>query len=192
MTTRSKRRLATLTIALLLGAAACGDDDGSGVREIGDGSGSASGSASGSGSGSASGSAAEEAGCVPFGDPTTAQSVVAAELDEFTIMTRGTATAGSVHFAITNAGEEPHEMAVVRADSIEEIPTDENGSMDDAALPDGALIGEVEPFPGGASCHGTFELEAGDYVLLCAIVEEEDGQVESHMAEGMATTFTVG
>ena len=38
----------------------------------------------------------------------------------------------------------------------------------------------------------TLDLEAGDYVLLCNIVEEEeDGEVESHFAEGMHTTFTV-
>jgi hypothetical protein len=108
------------------------------------------------------------------------------------IETSGDAGAGNVAFAIDNAGEEPHEFVVVQGDSIEDLPTDDDGALDEGALDSGALIGEVEPFPGGESCEGTFELEAGDYVLLCNIVEEEDGEVESHLAEGMATTFSVG
>ncbi len=188
---------AALAVVFLLGAAACGDDDGEDVRVLdeagsGSASGSGSGSASGSGSGSGSGSHAEEAECVPVGDVSTTDSTVDVTLDEFTFDISGTATAGTVGFELENAGEEPHEMAIVRADSIEELPTDENGSLDDAALPAGALIGEVEPFPAGETCRGAFELEAGDYVMLCAIVEEENGEVESHLAEGMATTFTVG
>jgi hypothetical protein len=187
--------MAGLTLAFLLGASACGDDDGAGVREVGDG-GSASGSASGSGSGSAaSGSAsgsAAEAACAPVGDLASADSTVTVELDEFTIEPIGTATAGAVGFELTNIGEEPHEMVVVAGDSIEALPTDADGALVEADLPDGSFIGEVEPFPGGEDCSGVFELAAGDYVLLCNIVEEEDGQTESHLAEGMATTFSVG
>jgi hypothetical protein len=38
----------------------------------------------------------------------------------------------------------------------------------------------------------TLDLEAGTYVLLCNLVEEEDtGEVESHFAEGMHAMFTV-
>jgi hypothetical protein len=38
----------------------------------------------------------------------------------------------------------------------------------------------------------TLDLEAGTYLLLCNVVEEEEtGEVESHFAEGMHTTFTV-
>ena len=49
--------------------------------------------------------------------------------------------------------------------------------------------GEIEPFPGGETCEGGFELEAGSYILFCNIVEtEEDGTVESHFEEGMVTT----
>jgi hypothetical protein len=37
----------------------------------------------------------------------------------------------------------------------------------------------------------TLDLEPGSYLLLCNIVEEEDGESESHFAEGMHATFTV-
>ncbi|HEX4979658.1 MAG TPA: hypothetical protein VFV35_06300, partial [Acidimicrobiales bacterium] len=52
-------------------------------------------------------------------------------------------------------------------------------------------IGEIEAFPAGERCAGSFELTAGDYVLFCNIVEEEGGERESHIENGMATTFTV-
>jgi hypothetical protein len=184
-----------LTLAILLGGSACGDDDGAGVREVGDGgtaSGSASGSGSGSGSGSAASGSAAEAACAPVGDIASASSTVSVDLDEFTIRPTGTATAGAVGFELTNVGEEPHEMVVVAGDSIDALPTDADGALVEADLPATAFIGEVEPFPGGEDCSGVFDLEAGSYVLLCNIVEEEDGQTESHLAEGMATTFTVG
>jgi hypothetical protein len=180
----------------LLAAAGCGDDDGSDVRVIDEGgsaSGSGSGSGSASGSASGSGSAAEEAECAPAGDSSTADSTVQVELSEFTIETEGEASAGNVAFELVNVGAEPHEMVVVQGASLDDLPTDADGALDEGALESGALIGEVEPFPGeGETCEGTFELEAGDYVLLCNIVEEEDGEVESHLAEGMATTFSVG
>ena len=39
---------------------------------------------------------------------------------------------------------------------------------------------------------GDFQLEPGSYVLLSNIVEQEDDQqVEAHLAEGMVTTLQV-
>ena len=37
----------------------------------------------------------------------------------------------------------------------------------------------------------TVDLEAGSYVAVCNIVEEEDGETESHYQEGMRASFTV-
>jgi hypothetical protein len=48
---------------------------------------------------------------------------------------------------------------------------------------------EIEDIEAGADGEVTANLEAGAYVLLCNIVEEDDG--ESHYAEGMHTAFTV-
>ena len=64
--------------------------------------------------------------------------------------------------------------------------------MQEDELEEGAFIGEIEAFPAGETCEGTFELpEAGDYILFCNIVETlEDGSVESHFEEGMVTTVT--
>lgn len=190
------KRFTTLLVAsaLLLGAAACSDDDGEDVRdsdsasESGSASGSASGNASASGSASASGGAV----CDPFGNLADADSTVNVTLSEFAIVTdQPSAPAGKIHFAIENAGAEVHELVVVRAESIDALPLDDEGVLDEAAFADGDFIGEVEGFPAGQTCDGTFELTAGDYVLLCAIVEDHDGETENHLTEGMAIEFTV-
>ena len=47
-------------------------------------------------------------------------------------------------------------------------------------------------FPAGEACAGVFDMTPGDYVLFCAIVEEEpDGTVENHYELGMKTQVTV-
>ena len=185
-------RLVSLPLALVLAlgllSAACTDDGGD-VRSSGSGSGSGSG-ASASAAGSGSGSTAE-AECVPVGEDLEADTEVDVTLDEFSIVADpAEAPAGAVSFVAKNDGEEAHELVVVKAtaDDLEIV----DGQVDEEALPDGALIGEIEPFPGGTSCTGTFELTEGDYTLFCNIVEtEDDGTVESHVEEGMITGFSV-
>ncbi len=189
------RRLRT-TLALLAAAtvvlAACGDDDGGGVRTLdGEGSASASGSASGSATGSASGPGG---GCRTEGTTEAAGAAeVGVTLEEWQVTPDpDQVAAGPVTFEAANEGKEEHELVIVRAASASELPI-EGGGVDEDALPEGAVIGEIEPFGPGKTCEGTFELAAGDYVLLCNIVEEEPGgAIKSHVEEGMVTSFTVG
>jgi hypothetical protein len=205
------RTRSVLTIGLAVAVFAftgCGDDDGGGVREVGDGSGTGtasgsgtasatgtgtgSGSATGSGSGSGSGSGAghgEEVECRPVGDMATAATTVNVELDEWTIVpSTGTAPAGNVAFVGDNVGEEPHELVIVRG-AAADLPVDDDGALAEDRLLGGALVGEIEPFPAGETCDGTFELSPGEYTLVCNVVEEEEGHV--HLEEGMVTSFTV-
>lgn len=51
------------------------------------------------------------------------------------------------------------------------------------------LIGEIEEFPVGETDSASFELDAGNYVLVCNIYDE--GEQEAHYAEGMRLAFTV-
>ena len=175
------KRVLVLMAACALVLVACGDDDGGSVRELGGGSESGSASAS-----------AVEAECAAVGDKGDASATVDVKLDEFTITldTRSVA-AGKVHFALTNSGKEPHEFVVIRGVAADELPLDDDGSLAESKLPEGVLIGEVEPFPGGDTCDGTFELAAGDYTLVCNIVEEHDGETVAHVQKGMVTTLTV-
>jgi hypothetical protein len=187
-------RVTVAAIAMLgLVAAAC-SDDGAEVRDIG-GEGSSSASASGSASASTSGpaSGSGNAECEPVGDIQSADTRVSVLLDEWVVdVGAPTAPAGSVGFVNENVGGEPHELVVVRGVSPTDLPLDSDGALDEGALPEGALVGEVEAFPAGETCDGVFELSADEYTLLCNIVEtEENGEVESHLNQGMVTTFTV-
>jgi len=100
--------------------------------------------------------------------------------------------AGEVTFTARNAGpRDRHELVIVRTDvSADALPTVAEGGMDE----DGAgveVIGEIEELAVGKQESATFRLPAGRYVLLCNMVEEDDGEVEAHYAKGMYTTFTV-
>lgn len=101
----------------------------------------------------------------------------------------GSASAGDVTFAVTNEGEETHEFVILKTDLAEDaLPTADDGSVDEEG--EGVeVIDEIEDIEAGADGEVTANLEAGDYVLFCNIVEEDNG--ESHYAEGMHTAFTV-
>ena len=100
--------------------------------------------------------------------------------------------AGEVTFALDNQGGDMHEFVVVEAASADDLPVDDDGAFDEEAFGEDNVLGEVEDIAAGDTAELTLDLDAGDYVLLCNIVEEEeDGEVESHFAEGMHTTFTV-
>jgi hypothetical protein len=104
----------------------------------------------------------------------------------------GSVDAGEVELTGDNQGGELHELVVVRADSADDLPTDEDGSVVEDELPEGSLVGEIEDIESGDQASATFDLESGNYVLFCNITEvEDDGEVESHFAEGMHSEFTV-
>jgi len=197
-----RKVLALAAVVALLGVAACGDDnddDGALVREDpeSEGSGSASGSGSGPASGSASGSASApaEAPCVYVGNVDEAPKAwVDLTLTEFSIAPQPSEVkAGPVEFIARNTGAEPHELVIVPFDGDPaDLPTDADGGVDEAKLPEGTEIFEIEGFTSENICAATFELKAGKYALFCNIIEEEDnGEKEAHYAEGMYTSFTV-
>lgn len=190
---RGRTLLLSALMVLVVAAAACGSDDGAGVRDLG---GSASsGSGSGSGSGSASGShvasGSEVSECDPYGDSSSADTTVDVTLSEFAIDFDTDVEAGRVNLALENVGEDAHEFVIVKADSIEDLPLGDDELVDESGLEDGAFIGEVEPFPAGSTCEGTFSLDPGDYVAFCNILEIHEGEPENHFQLGMATEFEV-
>lgn len=100
-------------------------------------------------------------------------------------------SAGDVTFVADNQGVEDHELVVIKTDlDSGALPTRDDGGVDEEG--EGIeVIGEIEEFAPGTE-EGTFNLEAGNYALICNIVEEEDsGEFESHYGEGMHTSFTV-
>ena len=125
----------------------------------------------------------------PAGDGTA----VDVTLQEFSVsVDPDSGPAGTFTFNITNDGpDDVHEFVVFKTDLAEgDLPTAEDGSVDEAG--EGVeLIDEVEDVAVDANDSLTVDLEAGKYVFICNIVEEEDGELESHYQEGMTTAFTV-
>jgi hypothetical protein len=190
---RSGRRLAAVVLGLALLLAGCGSDDGAGVRNDGS---QASGSGTGSGSGTASDSgtaSGQVAACKPVGDAAGSDATIGVELREWTVVpARADVPAGKVTFDASNTGAEAHELVVVRADDPASLPLAADGTVDEEKLPEGAFVGEIEPFPAKQHCTGTFELAAGRYALFCNILETEaDGSKENHYANGMRARFEV-
>jgi hypothetical protein len=183
---RVGHRLAGLGIVLALLLAGCGSDDGAGVRN----GGGQSASASGSGSGTASGQAAA---CKPVGDAGSSDATIAVQLKEWSVLpARADVPAGAVTFDADNTGTDAHELVVVRADDPATLPLAADGTVDEDKLPEGAFVGEIEPFPAKQHCTGTFQLTAGRYALFCNILgTEADGTKENHYANGMRTAFEV-
>jgi uncharacterized cupredoxin-like copper-binding protein len=120
-------------------------------------------------------------------------STVQVTLQEFSVIpAEESSSAGEVTFEVENAGpNDPHELVVVRTDlAPDALPTADDGSVDEGG--EGMeVLGEVEEFPPGETREQTFDLDAGNYVFICNVVEEEDGTTEAHYEMGMRTGFTV-
>ncbi|MEX0683008.1 MAG: hypothetical protein WD904_10110 [Dehalococcoidia bacterium] len=156
-----------LPAALVLALAACGDDDDDG----------------GDDGGQTETDAPDDGGDGP----------VAVTLQEFSVNPSTTThAAGSIEFDIKNEGpEDVHEFVVLKTDlAANALPTADDGSVDEAG--GGIEVeGEVEDLTVGATATLTVDLETGKYVLICNIVEEEDGDTVVHYQNGMRTQFTV-
>jgi hypothetical protein len=185
-------------VAVTSWAAGCGNDDQGGqARNLGEDESTGTTVKEGTGTTVSGNTATTVAGsgaaCEVQGGVATKGADVAVTLTEWKVVT-GVAQAapGIVSFLAENSGKEDHELVVVQAESVEGLPTDAAGAMDETRLADGALIGEIEPMAPATICRGNFALPAGRYVLLCNVVEKkDDGTTESHFAEGMHTPFTV-
>jgi uncharacterized cupredoxin-like copper-binding protein len=100
--------------------------------------------------------------------------------------------AGPVTFEVTNNGpEDVHEFVVISTDlDPTALPTDKDGAVEE----DGKgmeVVDEIEDIPVDDSQTLTVDLEAGPYVLICNIVQEEEAGLEAHYSEGMRAGFTV-
>lgn len=119
---------------------------------------------------------------------------VAVTLQEFAVSADpASVPSGSVTFSVTNTGpDDVHEFVIIQTDlAATELPVDDDG----AVLEDGegmTVVDEIEDIPVGETPTLTVDLDAGAFVLICNILQEEpDGTLEAHYAEGMRTGFTV-
>lgn len=118
--------------------------------------------------------------------------VVDVELQEWAVVPdQTTAPAGEVTINIQNIGEETHEFVVIRTDlEFRDLPTAADGSVDEEG--EGIEpVDEIEDIPSSATEELTVDLDAGNYVFICNILEEENGETESHYQNGMSVAFAV-
>ena len=127
------------------------------------------------------------AGC--SGDETTVDVTV----QEFAVIpASSSAPAGDVTFDVTNEGpDDTHEFVVFKTDlAPDALPTAADGSVDEEG--EGVeLIDEIEDIAVGDTPTLTVSLDAGSYVFICNIVEEEGGETIAHYQQGMRVAFTV-
>ena len=109
-------------------------------------------------------------------------------LDEYSVVTDlDTLPEGPIKFDIKNDGAVKHELLIVRSDIPgAELPTKDDGSFDEGA--GGVDVErEIDDIEAGDKTSRSYELDPGNYVLLCNIVDGET----SHYALGMWTQLTI-
>jgi len=162
--------VAASVLALAMFSAGCGDDD----DEDG-------------------GNGGEPTATVSEGETPAEGTTVDVNLTEFIVSPDPeSAPAGSITFNAMNIGGEDHELVIIRTDlAPDALPTADDGSVDEAG--EGIeVLDEIEEFAAGGEESLTLDLEAGNYVLICNIVETEaTGEVSSHYASGMTAAFEV-
>jgi hypothetical protein len=167
--------LLPLSLAALL--AGCSSDDGGSVTSDGGASGS--------------GSAAPKANCeAENGISAKRDDEVHVELNEWAVIVdKKKVKAGNIEFDVKNVGSEKHEFVVIHGAKPSDLTITDKG-IDEEALPDGAsAIGELGSVKAKTGhCTVTFKMPAGDYTLMCNIVDDM-GHV--HVKMGMITPFTV-
>jgi hypothetical protein len=118
---------------------------------------------------------------------------VSVTVREFTIaLDRSSAPRGTVIFRVHNTGEDHHEFLVIKTDRAPgALPTEANGSyLEDG--PGTQLLEEIEDVGPGETKELSIDLDPGNHVLICNMVQvEDDGSTEVHYAMGMRTAFLV-
>jgi uncharacterized cupredoxin-like copper-binding protein len=124
------------------------------------------------------------AGCTGGSEP-AADTTVDVTLSDFKIeLSDASVPAGSIQFNITNDGPSLHEFVVLKTDiKAGELPTDEDGAVDEAGAEGIELVDEVEDIEDDATATLTVDLEPGHYALIC--------NLPSHYELGMFIDFTV-
>jgi hypothetical protein len=130
----------------------------------------------------------------PMANETPAGATVEVLLYEWTVSPDPeSVAAGTVTFDAENIGLSPHNLVVLRTDfAPDALPTNADGSANEAG--EGVVIvGGVDELSGSASGSVSLELEPGNYVLICNIVEQNAGGGDPtvHYARGMTAAFTV-
>jgi len=129
-------------------------------------------------------------------DPPVAAGTV--DMADFAFATVPAIAAGQTVLEVTNSGQEPHEMAVVRlkgisASQLHEMlsaPPPGPGSAPPTGPPPFEFVGGVQAMASGQRAWVTLDLTPGEYAMVC-FVPSPANQGKPHVALGMFRAFTV-
>lgn len=126
----------------------------------------------------------------PPADPQpTPETDVTVTLSDFAFDAPDTLPAGETTFDVVNAGQQIHEMGVIKLDDGATI--DDMMAAFEAESEEGpfAPVGALYGLSGGQEGWTTIDLTAGTYALVCFVTDPESGM--PHVALGMVDSFTV-
>ncbi len=98
---------------------------------------------------------------------------------------------GTVEFTIKNDGDKQHNLVILKTNiPAGDLPTKDDGSVNTDAT-DIKVEHEVDEIDGGDKTGRTFDMDAGTYVLISNLVDEENGTKTAQYGRGMYAAFTV-
>lgn len=98
--------------------------------------------------------------------------------------------AGEVTISVQNRGRETHELVLLKSDMPhDQLPLQIRGGINEDIA--GTVVDEIEDIGPGTQRKMTVMVEPGNYIILCNMVEMEEGQREEHYAMGMRTPLKV-
>ena len=120
-----------------------------------------------------------------------AENTVHVMLQEWRILTnKNVIPAGPTRISVQNRGQETHEIVLLKTDvPYNAFPLHPKGGIDEDKA--GVVISELEDLRSKTRKDMMVNLKPGNYVLLCNMVEIEDGEQEQHYAMGMRAPLTV-
>jgi hypothetical protein len=113
-------------------------------------------------------------------------------LAEWSIVTDPTSIPkGTVEFTIKNDGDQKHDLLILRTNiPADQLPTKADGSVNLDAT-DIKLEHQIDEIDGGDKTGRTFDMDAGTYVLISNLVDDNNGTKVAQYGKGMHTSFTV-
>jgi hypothetical protein len=94
-------------------------------------------------------------------------------LNEFTIkLGSQSLSSGKVLLTANNIGNEEHELVIVRASAVTDLPTKADGSVDEDKIAETDKVGEIEHVMSHQTKSSTFQLDPGTYVAFCNLIDQ--------------------
>ena len=94
-------------------------------------------------------------------------------LSEFTVtLDRATLPSGKVTVVARSDGGEEHEVVLVRAGAVADLPTKADGSVDEDKISDADKAGGIDHINAHETRSATLDLPPGTYVAFCNAVDQ--------------------